>query len=462
MKITVIGTGYLGAVHAAGMASLGHDVVGVDTDSMKVEALNRGKAFFHEPGLDELLERGVRSGYLRFSTSIRDAADHAKVHFLAVGSPQEEGSYRADTTYLDAVIDGIVPLLSEHHLLIGKSTVPVGTARRLQRRADRILRKMSSDATVTVCWNPEFLREGQAVEGTLHPDRIVLGLPDMPGPVHNAVDTTLREVYAVPLGQSAARDPIPVLVTDLETAELVKVSANAFLAMKISYINAVSEVCEVSGADVTVLARAIGLDDRIGPKFLQAGLGFGGGCLPKDIHAFMARAGELGADDAQMLLRQVDRINMRRREKMVARVRESFGGSMLGHPVTVLGAAFKPDSDDVRDSPALSVAEALRADGARVTVYDPVAVENARRIFPQLHYAPTLEGALEGADALVVATDWREFREMDPVASRRRVARPVVFDGRNCLPTDDWTAAGWDVRRIGQCPSRHGDGRVVN
>ncbi|WP_297005091.1 UDP-glucose/GDP-mannose dehydrogenase family protein [uncultured Corynebacterium sp.] len=450
MKLTVIGTGYLGATHAACMAALGHDVLGVDTDPAKTATLNSGRSFFHEPGLDDLLAAGVRSGRLRFTTDIGRAAQHARVHFLTVGTPQDKGSYRADTSHLDEVVDRLVPLLSGHNLLVGKSTVPVGTARRLQLRAER---SATGGARATVCWNPEFLREGRAVEDTLHPDRIVLGLPEN----HTEPEAVLRRVYEQPLRGDAGHPAPPLLTMDLATSELVKVSANAFLATKISYINAVSEVCEAAGADVTVLARAIGLDERIGSSFLRAGLGFGGGCLPKDIRAFMARAGELGADEALTMLREVDAVNMRRREKMVALVRDSFGGSVLGHRVTVLGAAFKPDSDDVRDSPALSVAGALNLAGARVTVHDPVAMENARARFPTLTYAPTLGEALEGAEAVVVATEWQEFRDLDPVDAARRVARPCVFDGRNCLPAARWVDAGWSYRGLG----RPGTGRSV-
>ncbi|AWT27480.1 UDP-glucose dehydrogenase family protein [Corynebacterium provencense] len=453
MELNVIGTGYLGAAHAAGMASLGHDVTGVDTDRGRVGTLNAGRAFFHEPGLDELLREGTATGVLRFSTDPAAPAGHGNVHFLAVGTPQERGSYRADTGSLDAVVDALVPHLSGAHLLVGKSTVPVGTAQRLQHRVDRILRETGSSARVTVCWCPEFLREGHAVEDTLHPDRIVLGLPELPEDAAAEVEAVIREIYARPLAGDATHRPAPLLVTDLATAELVKVSANAFLAMKVSYINAVGEVCEAAGADVAVLARAIGMDGRIGPEFLRAGLGYGGGCLPKDIRAFMARAGELGADEVLTMLREVDTVNLRRREKMMALVRDSFGGAVSGHRVTVLGAAFKPDSDDVRDSPALQVAGALNLAGAQVTVYDPVAVDNARRLFPTLRYASSLEAALVGAEAVVVATEWKEFRDADPAVARELVSRPVIFDGRNCLPSGSWTDAGWVYRGMGRCVS---------
>lgn len=443
MKLTVFGTGYLGATHAACMAELGHDVLGVDVDAAKVETLNNGRAPFHERGLDELLARNIAAGRLRFTSSYAEAASHGRVHFIGVGTPQRKGSYRADTRHIDAVVDELVPLLAGDHLLVGKSTVPVGTASHLQERVNAL----ASDGPaqrIDVCWNPEFLREGRAVRDTLAPDRIVVGVAEPGTDAAGQVEDVLREVYADCL------ETTPFVLADLPTAELVKVSANAFLATKISFINAVSEVCEASGADVTRLASAIGMDERIGAKFLHAGLGFGGGCLPKDIRAFMARAGELGADQALTFLREVDSINMRRREKLVNLTRKACGGNVLGHRVTVLGATFKPESDDVRDSPALNVAGSLSLSGAQVRVYDPMGNDNARRLFPTLDYADSADEALVDAEVVIVATEWREFRELDPVAARDLVARPVVLDGRNCLPAEEWIAAGWSYRGLGR------------
>ena len=452
MRMTVFGTGYLGATHAACMAEMGHDVLGVDVDPEKIQALSEGRVPFFEPGLPEILTRNIEAGRLRFTTDYAEAAEFADVHFIGVGTPQRKGSYAADTTYVNAVIETLAPLASGNHTIFGKSTVPVGTAHELQQKADEIVAASPNNARITIAWNPEFLREGHAVKDTLHPDRIVLGLG---GDSSNSddraeqqrVEDLAREIYA-----PALEEGTPFLVMDLPTAELVKVSANAFLATKISFINAVSELCEIVGADVTALADAIGMDDRIGRKFLGAGLGFGGGCLPKDIRAFMARAGELGADQALTFLREVDAINMRRREKTVELARQTLGGSLIGRNVTVLGAAFKPNSDDVRDSPALAVAGSLSLSGANVTVYDPQGMENAAKIFPTLTYAPNVEEALEGAEIVIVATEWKQFQELDPVAAHKLVAgdNPTVLDGRNCLPRKEWEAAGWNFLALGR------------
>ncbi len=437
MRMTVIGTGYLGATHAACMAELGHEVLGVDVDESKIERLRNGKVPFFEPGLPEVLERNIAAGRLNFTTDYGEAADFATVHFIGVGTPQQRGSYAADTRYVEAVIDDLVPLLEGDHLILGKSTVPVGTAAALQERADRLARP---GTTVEIAWNPEFLREGYAVKDTIEPDRIVLGTR----PGESRAEELAREVYATPLSRDT-----PFILTDLQTAELVKVSANAFLATKISFINAVSEVCEIVGADVTQLADAIGHDDRIGRKFLGAGLGFGGGCLPKDIRAFMARAGEVGADQALTFLREVDAINMRRRQRVIDLAREELG-SLLGRRVTVLGAAFKPNSDDVRDSPALAVAGQLSLAGAAVRVYDPEAMDNARRVFPTLDYAQSLDDALSDAELTILATEWQEFRDMDPERVGGLVEKRLLIDGRNVLDLGAWQEAGWAVRALGR------------
>ncbi|MEY8578496.1 UDP-glucose/GDP-mannose dehydrogenase family protein [Corynebacteriaceae bacterium 6-324] len=438
MRMTVFGTGYLGATHAACMAELGHEVLGVDVDESKIEVLSSGKVPFYEPGLPEVLERNLESGRLSFSTNYARAAEFAHVHFLGVGTPQRHGSYAADMTYVRAVIEELVPLLQGDHVIFGKSTVPVGTAAELQELADSLC---AEGTFVEIAWNPEFLREGYAVKDTITPDRIVLGV--RAGDSH--AEELAREVYAQPLSHDT-----PFLVTDLQTAELVKVSANAFLATKISFINAVSEICEIAGGDVVALADAIGHDDRIGRKFLGAGLGFGGGCLPKDIRAFMARAGELGADQALTFLREVDAINMRRRDRMVDLAKKAFAGSLLGHRVTVLGCAFKPNSDDVRDSPALSVAGSLSLGGASVTVYDPQGMDNARKVFPTLGYAESASEALRDAELVILATEWQEFRDLDPQEVGKLVARPHIIDGRNVLDVASWNDAGWTVEALGR------------
>ncbi|MCV7378429.1 UDP-glucose/GDP-mannose dehydrogenase family protein [Mycobacterium alsense] len=437
MRCTVFGTGYLGATHAVGMAALGHDVVGIDIDPGKVAKLAGGDIPFYEPGLRTLLSENLAAGRLRFSTDYDMAAAFADVHFLGVGTPQKKGDYGADLRHVHAVIDMLVPRLTRPSVLIGKSTVPVGTAAELGRRAAALA---PAGVDVEIAWNPEFLREGLAVHDTMHPDRIVLGVQ----PDSTSAEVAVRELYA-PLLDAG----VPFLVTDLQTAELVKVSANAFLATKISFINAISEVCEAAGADVSVLADALGHDPRIGRQCLNAGLGFGGGCLPKDIRAFMARAGELGADQALTFLREVDSINMRRRTRMVELATAACGGSLLGANIAVLGAAFKPESDDVRDSPALNVAGQLQLNGAAVNVYDPKALDNAQRLFPTLNYAVSVAEACEHADAVLVLTEWRQFVELDPDDLSDRVRARVIVDGRNCLDVARWKAAGWRVFRLG-------------
>jgi len=428
--MSVVGTGYLGATHAACMAELGHEVIGIDSDAAKVAALSSGRVPFWEPGLDEVLQRGLTSGRLRFSTDPADAA-HVQVHFVCVGTPQRADSPAADLSQVHGAIDALLPVLDEGALLVGKSTVPVGTAASI---ADQV-----ASTGARVAWNPEFLREGHAVEDTLRPDRLVFGVRDA------ADEDTLREVYAALLDAGT-----PLLVTDFATAELVKVAANAFLATKISFINAMAEVCEATGGDIVTLSAALGMDPRIGPQFLRAGLGFGGGCLPKDIRAFMARAGELGVDEALMFLRDIDDINIRRRQHTVDLAVDALGGDATGRRVAVWGAAFKPDSDDVRDSPALHVATALRAAGASVTVHDPRAVDNARAMFPDLDYAETADEAAREADVVLLLTEWSDYRQIDPAQIGTLVAARRIIDARNALDPAAWRAAGWTYRALGR------------
>lgn len=438
-RIAVFGTGYLGATHAACMAELGHDVLGVDIDEGKLAKLAMGELPFYEPGLPEVLQSNIKAGRLRFTTSYEEAAEFADVHFIAVGTPQKRGELAADLRYVEGVVETLAPLLTHRAVVFGKSTVPAGTASRLGKR----LRELAAaEVQIDLSWNPEFLREGFAVKDTLHPDRIVLGVDrDRPG---NA-EAVAREVYAPLLAEG-----IPFLVTDLATAELVKTSANAFLATKISFINAIAEVCEATGADVSVLADAIGHDARIGRRFLNAGIGFGGGCLPKDIRSFIAMAGELGAGQAFALLREVDSINMRRRNKVVELAREATGGSFIGARVAVLGAAFKPDSDDVRDSPALNIAGQMQLQGASVSVYDPEAMQNARQLFPTLQYASHVREACDGADLVMILTEWRQFVAMDPSDLAVVVRQRSIIDGRNCLDPEMWRNAGWTYRGMGR------------
>lgn len=434
MKISVIGCGYLGAVHAAAMASLGHEVTGVDVDTEKVEALTSGRPPFYEPGLSELLVKAQERGKLEFTTDISRAAD-ATVHFICVGTPQKPGEFAADVTYVDAAVESLHPHLTATSVVVGKSTVPVGTAERLAG--------IISDTGAAMMWNPEFLREGHAVEDTLHPNRLVYGVAD--GEPGQAAAATLDEVYV-----SILAEDTPRMITDFATAELVKTAANSFLATKISFINAMAELCEASGADVTQLADAIGMDDRIGRKFLNAGLGFGGGCLPKDIRAFMARAGELGADQAVAFLKEIDSINMRRRVRMVDIARDALGGSFIGKKITILGAAFKPDSDDVRDSPALAVARLIATQGGLVTVTDPQAIGNAQKSFPELDYVADTAEAITAAQAVLLLTEWREYRDLDPAATAELVSGKVLVDGRNVLTPELWRAAGWTYRALGR------------
>jgi UDPglucose 6-dehydrogenase len=436
MKISVIGCGYLGAVHAACMAQLGHDVVGVDVDRAKIEMLAGAKAPFFEPGLHEILESATSTGRLRFTTDIA-AVEGAQVHFVAVGTPQRKGENAADLTYVDAAVDALLPHLSADDLVVGKSTVPVGTAARLAARVEE------SGSGAHLAWNPEFLREGFAVQDTISPDRLVYGVAGGQGGARAAA--LLDEVYARALSSDT-----PLIVTDYATAELVKVAANAFLATKISFINAMAEIAEAAGGDVTALADAIGHDSRIGRRFLNAGIGFGGGCLPKDIRAFTARAEELGRGESLTFLKEVDQINLRRRERMVDMVVESLGGTVFQKKVTVLGLAFKPDSDDVRDSPALDVAVRLNGLGAHVVATDPAAIPNSIRLHPQLGFATDTRDALRGAHAVVLVTEWKQYRTLDPVEVARLVQEPLVLDGRNVLDPQAWRQAGWTYRGMGR------------
>ena len=436
MRVAVIGTGYLGAVHAAGMAQLGFQTVGVDVDQAKVDRLQAGNSPFYEPDFEPILAEQVASGRLRFTTDFSQISD-ADVVFIGVGTPQKADSHAADLTYIDAAIASITPHLKDGALVAGKSTVPVGTAQRL---AEYVAEHTPDGVTAELAWNPEFLREGFAVQDTLHPDRLVFGVTS------DRAESILREVYA----RTIEQDGTPVVVTDLPTAELVKVAANSFLATKISFINAMAEICEFAGADVTKLADAIGHDDRIGRKFLNAGVGFGGGCLPKDIRAFSARAGELGAGHALEFLAEIDKINSRRREHVVELAKQELGGDLRDRKVAVLGASFKPNSDDVRDSPALAVAGALHLAGADVRVYDPKGMENAAKVYPTLTYADSAEAAIADAELVVHLTEWQEFKDLDPAALVETVGTPTIIDGRNALDPVAWRAAGWTYRGLGR------------
>ena len=432
LKISVIGTGYLGATHAACISSLGFEVVGIDTDPAKVSMLQQGKVPFFEPDLEEILAREIATGRLTFSSSFDDIKD-ADVHFICVGTPQIKDGLAADLTYVNGALESIARIIKAGSLVVGKSTVPVGTAARLRAR----LIELNPDADLA--WNPEFLREGFAVDDTLHPNRLVVGV------TNDRAEAILKEVYAKNLDEGT-----PWVRADLPTSELVKVAANSFLATKISFINAMAEICEAAGGDVTVLAQAIGYDPRIGNRFLQAGIGFGGGCLPKDIRAFMARAEELGAQQALEFLREIDSINLRARQRVIDLVRKDLSEDLVGKKVAVLGAAFKPDSDDVRDSPALDIAVQIHAAGANVVVHDPKATGPASKRFPALTFTEDLTECVKDAEIVLHLTEWKIYRELDPVTIKGLVKRAILIDGRNMLDRSAWQAAGWHVRALGR------------
>ncbi|WP_018654533.1 UDP-glucose dehydrogenase family protein [Actinomadura flavalba] len=435
-RLTVIGTGYLGATHAICMAVLGFEVLGVDVDESKIARLASGEVPFFEPGLPELLTKALDSGRLRFTTSYEEAARFGDVHFICVGTPQQAGSEAADLRYVDAAVTSLAPHLDRRVLVVGRSTVPVGTAERLTG----VLRDLApAGSDVELAWSPEFLREGFAVDDTMHPDRLVFGVAS------DWAEERLRAAFRPVLEYGA-----PVVRTDLPTAELVKVAANSYLATKISYINAMAEVCEAVGADVKDLADALALDDRIGGRFLKPGLGFGGGCLPKDIRAFAHRAEEMGVGQAVSFLREVDGINRRRRARTVDLVCELLDHRPEGARIAAWGAAFKPNSDDIRDAPALDVAATLHGLGADVRVYDPAALDNARRAFPQLSYGESALDVARGADVVVLLTEWAEFREIDPEALARVVGHRRIVDGRHALNAAQWRSHGWEYRALGR------------
>jgi nucleotide sugar dehydrogenase len=440
MRVTAIGIGYLGLTHAVCMAHLGHQVLAIDVDEEKVAKAARGEAPFFEPGLEPLLRKNLDAGRLKFTTSFAEIAQFGEVHFLCVGTPQKPGDTGADLSYVHSAVEGLAPHLSRAALIVGKSTVPVGTARDVLARARAAA--PAGDA-VSLLWNPEFLREGYAVQDTLTPDRFVFGVTaDESGA---KADATIRAVYATPLDAG-----IPGITMDLETAELVKVSANSFLATKISFINAMAEMCEAAGADVVALADAIGIDERIGRRFLSPGLGFGGGCLPKDIRAFRTTAASMGVDSVVNLLTTVDEVNLGRRERVTTLARQAVGGSLAGKHVAVLGIAFKPNTDDLRDSPSLDICKRLAAEGAVVSVHDPVAMPSARRSHPHFRYADTVHAAARDAEVVLHLTEWSDYRAIDPVAFAEVVAQKVLIDARSALDADAWNAAGWSVYRPGQ------------
>jgi UDPglucose 6-dehydrogenase len=408
------------------------EVKKTDNDSLKIELLSKGKVPFYEPDLEDLLAEQIKSGRLTFTTNINDLAS-ADVHFICVGTPQIKGGNAADLKYVDSALEAIAKIVKPGGLVVGKSTVPVGTATRLRNRL------LELNPKVDLAWNPEFLREGFAVEDTLRPNRLVVGV------VNDSAERILKEVYA-----SNLKENTPWVRADLPTAELVKVAANSFLATKISFINAMAEICEAAGGDVTVLAKAIGYDPRIGSRFLQAGIGFGGGCLPKDIRAFMARAEELGAKQAVEFLKEIDAINLRARQRIIELVRKDLSENLQGKKVAILGAAFKPDSDDVRDSPALDIAAQIQAAGAVVIVHDPKAIANAQKRFPALQFAQDINSTLKDAEIVLHLTEWKIYREINPVEVKSLVKSAIMIDGRNALDRELWQSAGWKFRALGR------------
>ena len=432
LRISVIGTGYLGLTHAVCMADLGHEVLAIDVDAEKIAKAARGETPFFEPGLEPLLRKNLDAGRLRFTDSFAEIGEFGDVHFICVGTPQvKDGGGNADLSYVFGAAAALAPHLNRATLIVGKSTVPVGTSRQL---IERIHAGAPAGDLVEYAFNPEFLREGYAVQDSLTPDRIVFGVTS------EAADELMRAVYATPLASG-----IPGLTMDLETAELVKVAANSFLATKISFINVMAEMCEASGADVIRLADAIGIDERIGRKFLSPGLGFGGGCLPKDIRAFRATAADKGVDSLVNLLTTVDTINLGRRDRVITLATQALGGDLRGKRIAVLGAAFKPNSDDIRDSPSLAISGRLADLGAIVAVHDPVAMANAARVRPDLQYAESVHDLAQGADIVLHLTEWTDYRSIDPEALRSIVANPVLIDGRCTLDAEAWRAAGWTV-----------------
>lgn len=432
LKLSVIGTGYLGATHAACMASMGFEVIGFDTEQNKIDFLSKGKVPFYEPDLEELLSKQIVSGKLKFTNNIKDLAN-CDVHFICVGTPQVKGGIAADLTFVNSALESIAEFVKPGALVVGKSTVPVGTAVKLRNRLIELNPKAD------LAWNPEFLREGFAVEDTLKPNRLVVGV------ANDRAEEILKEVYAKNLAENT-----PWVRADLPTSELVKVAANSFLATKISFINAMAEVCEAAGGDVTVLAKAIGYDPRIGSRFLQAGIGFGGGCLPKDIRAFMARAEELGAQQAVKFLEEIDSINLRARQRIIELVRNDLANDLKGKKVAILGAAFKPDSDDVRDSPALDIAAQIQAAGAIVTVHDPKAIINAQKRFPALNFAEDINTTLKDSNIVLHLTEWKIYRQIDPKTVKKLVKDAIMIDGRNALDRELWLKAGWKFRALGR------------
>ncbi|MFF2022925.1 UDP-glucose dehydrogenase family protein [Streptomyces sp. NPDC058171] len=437
MLVSVIGCGHLGIPHAAAMAHLGHQVIGVDVDQAKVDRLNAGECPIYEDGLPELLARHTASGRLRFTTDIREAAAVAELHFIGVGTPIDADGRSYDNGQVFGAIRQLAPHLHQPCTIVGKSTVSVGTTVQVTALAQRLA---PAGSAVEVVWNPEFLREGHAVEDTLRPDRLIAGVTSAEG------EKAIRAVYAGILDTG-----VPIFITDPQTAELAKGAANSFLGLKISYINAVAEMCEAAGGDISKIVEILGVDPRIGAGGMRPGIGYGGGCLPKDVRAFTASARQLGAERAADLLLAAEQINETRIDVAMDLITSALGDRPVrGARVTVWGAAFKPGTNDVRESPALALAHALQQAGGTVTVHDPQAVATAMVRNPELEYAEDLPASLDGADLIVLATEWPEYRQANPRVLVDRPANPLLVDCRTTLDPEPWCAAGWTVHQLGR------------
>ena len=429
MKLSVIGTGYVGLVTSACLADVGHDVIGADRDADRIQMLRQGRSPIFEPGLEEVLARGAASKRLRFTTDTVEAVRGSEVVFITVGTPSLE-SGNADVTAVAAVAETIAASLTDYRLIVEKSTVPVRTGERIR---DQIHLLTRGTVPFDVACNPEFTREGAAVQDFMHPDRIVIGVES------ERAERLMRDVYR-PFD-------CPILVTNLATAELIKHASNAFLAMKISYINAVANVCERVGADVGLVAQGMGQDARIGRAFLNAGVGYGGSCFPKDVAAFVQIASAAGYEFG--LLKEVARINEGQRDVLLRHLTEALW-VLANRTVAVLGLAYKPDTDDMRDAPSVPIIERLCRDGAAVRVYDPVAEQNARRVLPEVIYCADPYDAARGADAVVLLTEWPEFGRLDLTRLRDVMRRPVLIDGRNVWDPEAARAAGFHYAGMGR------------
>ena len=432
MRVTMIGAGYVGLVSGACFADFGHQVTCIDKDAAKIAALNRGEIPIFEPGLAELVESNVRQGRLEFAAETSRVGE-ADAVFIAVGTPSRRGDGHADLSFVYQAVREIAPLLSGAAVVITKSTVPVGTGDEIEN----ILREKRPDADIQVVSNPEFLREGAAIQDFKHPDRIVVGSDD------DRARQVLAEIYR-PLYLNAP----PIIYVSRRTAELIKYASNAFLATKITFINEMADLCEQVGADVQEVARGMGLDNRIGPKFLHAGPGFGGSCFPKDTSALIKTAHDHGVP--LRLVETVSAINEQRKRAMARKVVQALGGSVRGKTIAVLGLTFKPNTDDTRDSPSIPLITALHDLGATVRGYDPAGMEQAKPHLPDVHYCHSAYSAAEGADAVVIATEWAQFRALDLSRLKRLMTQPVIVDLRNIYRADEMRRAAFRYFPIGR------------